>query len=143
MSSLHPFVIFFVAALLLPLLRGYGRYALLLAVPIVSAYGLIGLETGSYWQVSLFGYELEPYRVDKLSLLFAYLFHIAALICVVYSLHVRDTMQQAPLCPTRSKNTDITHRSARPFGNPAGPLFQRTGPKASASRPPRAAWPLG
>jgi multicomponent Na+:H+ antiporter subunit D len=94
MSSLHPFVIFFVAALLLPFLRGYGRYALLLAVPIVSAYGLIGLEAGSYWQVSLFGYELEPYRVDKLSLLFAYLFHIAALICVIYSLHVRDTMQQ-------------------------------------------------
>jgi len=93
MSSLHPFVIFFVAALLLPFLRGYVRYALLLAVPIVSAYGLIGLEAGSYWQVSLFGYELEPYRVDKLSLLFGYLFHIAALICVIYSLHVRDTTQ--------------------------------------------------
>ena len=93
-GSFPPFVLFFVAALLLPLLRGYGRYALLLAVPIVGGLGLIGLEAGSYWQFSLFGYVLEPWRVDRLSLLFGYLFHIAMLICVVYSLHVRDTMQQ-------------------------------------------------
>jgi len=93
-SSFPPFVLFFVAALLLPLLRGYVRYALLLAVPIVGGLGLIGLDAGSTWQISMFGYELEPYRVDKLSLLFGYLFHIAALICVIYALHVRDTMQQ-------------------------------------------------
>jgi multicomponent Na+:H+ antiporter subunit D len=33
-------------------------------------------------------------RVDKLSLLFGYLFHIASFIAVVYALHVRDTSQQ-------------------------------------------------
>jgi len=93
-SSFPPFVLFFVAALLLPFLRGYLRHALLLAVPIVGGLGLIGLDAGSSWQISLFGYELEPYRVDKLSLLFGYLFHLAALISIIYSLHVRDTMQQ-------------------------------------------------
>jgi len=93
-SSFPPFVLFFVAALLLPFLRGYLRNALLLAVPIVGGLGLIGLDAGSSWQISLFGYELEPYRVDKLSLLFGYLFHLAALISIIYSLHVRDTMQQ-------------------------------------------------
>ncbi|MDH5786644.1 MAG: Na(+)/H(+) antiporter subunit D, partial [Chromatiales bacterium] len=36
----------------------------------------------------------HPYRVDKLSLMFGYVFHIAALIGIVYSLHVRDTLQQ-------------------------------------------------
>jgi len=94
MSSFPPFILFFVAALLLPFLRGYLRNALLLAVPIVGGLGLIGLDAGSSWQISLFGYELEPYRVDKLSLLFGYLFHLAALISIIYSLHVRDTMQQ-------------------------------------------------
>ena len=93
MSSFPPFVLFFVAAILLPFLRGYLRHALLLAVPIVGGLGLIGLDAGSTWQISLFGYELEPYRVDKLSLLFGYLFHLAALISIIYSLHVRDTMQ--------------------------------------------------
>lgn len=92
-GSFPPFVLFFVAAILLPLLRGYGRYVLLLAVPIVGGIGLIGLEAGSFWQFSLFGYVLEPWRVDRLSLLFGYLFHIAMLICVIFSLHVRDTMQ--------------------------------------------------
>ncbi len=92
-SSFPPFVLFFISALLLPFLRGYLRHALLLAVPIVGGLGLIGLDAGSTWQISLFGYELEPFRVDKLSLLFGYLFHLAALISIIYSLHVRDTMQ--------------------------------------------------
>ncbi len=60
MSSFPPFVLFFVAAILLPFLRGYLRHALLLAVPIVGRLGLIGLDAGSSWQISLFGYELEP-----------------------------------------------------------------------------------
>ena len=93
-SSLPPFVLFFVAALLLPFFRGYFRYALLLALPVVGGLGLIGLEEGSTLQFSLFGYVLEPFRVDRLSLLFGYLFHIAAFIGIIYSLHVRDNMQQ-------------------------------------------------
>ncbi len=93
-NSLPPFVLFFVAALLLPFLRGYFRYALLLALPVIGGFGLIGLEEGSTLQFSLFGYGLEPFRVDRLSLLFGYLFHIAAFIGIIYSLHVRDNMQQ-------------------------------------------------
>lgn len=92
MTNLPPWILFFVAALLLPALKGRLRY-LLLAVPLVSGLGLLGLETGSFIQLQVFDYILEPYRVDKLSLLFAYLFHIAALICICYSLHVDDTMQ--------------------------------------------------
>ena len=94
MSSYPPFILFFVVALLLPFFRGYFRYALLIAAPIIGGLGLTGLEAGSTWQISMFDYVLEPYRVDRLSLLFGYLFHIAAFICVIYSLHVRDTMQQ-------------------------------------------------
>lgn len=93
-NNLPPFVIFFVAALLLPLTRGYLRHTLLLATPIVGACMLIGVESGSLWQLHVFDYLLEPYRIDKLSLLFAYLFHLAALICIIYSLHIRDTTQQ-------------------------------------------------
>jgi multicomponent Na+:H+ antiporter subunit D len=33
-------------------------------------------------------------RVDKLSLLFGYLFHLASFIAIVFALHVRDTTQQ-------------------------------------------------
>ena len=42
---------------------------------------------------SVGGLELTYLRVDKLSLIFGYLFHIAAIIAAVYSLHLRDRLQ--------------------------------------------------
>ncbi len=38
-------------------------------------------------------YALEPVKIDKLSLMFGYLFHLAALIAIIYALHVKDTVQ--------------------------------------------------
>lgn len=93
-SELPPFILFFAAAFVLPLLRADYRYVLLIAIPIISGISLLTVEPGSHWQISLFEWSLELYRVDHLSLLFGYLFHIAALICMIYSLHVRDTIQQ-------------------------------------------------
>ena len=93
-SSLPPYLIFFIAALLLPLFRGYYRHALLIATPIISALLLLNIGQEQVWQLQIFDYVLEPYRIDPLSLLFGYLFHIAAFICIIYSLHLRDNMQQ-------------------------------------------------
>ncbi len=94
MTSCPPFVLFFLAALALPVCRGVFRNGVLLVTPVISGIGLIGLEAGGYWQISLLGYALEPYRVDALSLVFGYFFHIAAFICFVFALHLRDTIQQ-------------------------------------------------
>lgn len=93
-GSLPSFVLFFVAALLAPLLCGRLRYILPL-VPIVSGLALLDLDPGIYWQLQLLDYTLDIYRVDRLSLLFGLLFHIAALICIIYALHVNDAMQQS------------------------------------------------
>ena len=41
----------------------------------------------------LFDYSLTMVRVDKLSLLFGYIFHIAAFVSVIYALHVKDNLQ--------------------------------------------------
>jgi len=94
MTSVPPFLLFFVAALLLPFVRGHLRLALLVAVPVVGVLNLVGMEQGIYLQTVLLDYELQPYRVDRLSLLFGYLFHLATLISVIFSLHERDTVQQ-------------------------------------------------
>jgi multicomponent Na+:H+ antiporter subunit D len=93
MGELPPFVFFLVGAGLVAVTRGPLRAALLLATPIVSAVSLYGIADGSHFNVALFDYELQLLRVDKLSLLFGYLFHLAALIAVIYSLHLRDTVQ--------------------------------------------------
>ncbi|MDA2911766.1 Na(+)/H(+) antiporter subunit D, partial [Nitrospiraceae bacterium AH_259_D15_M11_P09] len=93
-GSVPPFAIFFAGALLVPLLRGWLRSALLLLIPLLSALQLWGMEEGVSWSISILTYTLTLSRVDTLSLLFGYLFHLAALLAIIFSLHVRDTGQQ-------------------------------------------------
>jgi len=94
MIEIPPFVPFFLGALFVSLTHGKLRGVIMVAIPIVSALQLWMLPEGILLQFSFFDYQLTPYRIDKLSLLFGYVFHIAALIGIIYSLHLRDTMQQ-------------------------------------------------
>ncbi len=92
-ASLPPFAVFFAGALLLALLRGRLQKTLLLLIPLISAALLAGAPEGLIVKVHLLGYELAPYRTDRLSLLFAYVFNLAAFIGIVFSLHVHDRIQ--------------------------------------------------
>jgi multicomponent Na+:H+ antiporter subunit D len=92
-ASLPPFVIYFAAAALVALIPGWLRYVPMLLAPLVGALALIYAEPGVHWHVSVLGYELALYRVDKLAILFGYMFHLATFIAVIFSLHVRDTGQ--------------------------------------------------
>lgn len=89
-----PFLPFFIGALLATVLRGPWRAAILLAIPVFGGWQLWQNSDGLLWQFEFLGYTLTPLRIDKLSLLFGYLFHIAAFIAILYSLHVKDTIQQ-------------------------------------------------
>ena len=88
-----PFLPFFIAALLVVLVPGRARSVIMLATPVLGGLGLLGLEEGIYFGQVFLGFDLAPVRVDRLSLLFGYLFHIAAFIGIVYSLHLRDRVQ--------------------------------------------------
>ena len=94
MLEIPPFLPFFVGALIAAFSRGIFRSVVMIAIPIVSALHLWWVPDGIYLQFAFLDYQLIPYRVDKLSLMFGYVFHIAALIGIIYSLHVRDTLQQ-------------------------------------------------
>lgn len=94
MTELPPFIPFFVGALIILITRGMVRSAIMLAVPLVSALHLSMMPEGIHLQIAFLEYQLTPYRLDKLSLMFGYVFHIAAFIGIIYSLHLRDTMQQ-------------------------------------------------
>ncbi|GAB5451226.1 MAG: Na(+)/H(+) antiporter subunit D [Halioglobus sp.] len=54
---------------------------------------LAGLEPGMHTRVSVLDLTLELVEVDKLSLMFGYLFCLASLIGGIFSLHLRDRMQ--------------------------------------------------
>lgn len=94
MFEVAPFIPFFAAALLALLLRGWSRSLVMIAVPLLGLANLWLLGEGSFGIWSMLDFELLLFRADRLSLMFGYLFHIAALIAVIYSLHVRDTLQQ-------------------------------------------------
>ncbi len=95
-----PFLPFFLGALLVVLApRGWARSALLLGIPILGGLNLIGAAPGPHMEVEVFHYVLTPFQVGTFSLLFGYLFHIAAFIGNLFALHLKrdddDTLQHA------------------------------------------------
>ncbi len=92
-SNFAPFLIFAVGAALVALTRGWSRRVVLVAVPVVGAINLAFLPEGGGTTIQMLDYTLVPIRVDRLSVVFGYVFHLAALIGVLYALHVRDTVQ--------------------------------------------------
>jgi multicomponent Na+:H+ antiporter subunit D len=92
-SALPPFALFYAAALAVAVSRGLPRTIILIGAPLLGALNLWALSPEASLSVSLLGMELELLRVDRLAFLFGYLFHTAALIAIVYALHLRDTLQ--------------------------------------------------
>ena len=95
MGSLPPFLPFFVAAALAPAFGGRVRAVVLVALPVLGAFNLYHLPDGVLWSLSFLGNDLEPVRVDRLSRLFGYLFHVGALLGIVFALHLRDRFELA------------------------------------------------
>ncbi len=94
MTELPPFIPFFVGAVLALFTRGPVRSFLMLTIIVLSGLQLWMIpETEIRVHLDFLGYELIPYRLDDLSRIFGYVFHIAAFISVLYALHVRDTIQ--------------------------------------------------
>jgi len=91
--NLHPALFLILGGLILPLFRGKVRQALLIIFPLLGFINLLGHESGNFWSLYFGGYDLEVLRVDKLSLIFGYLFHLAALLAAIYSLHLKDGLQ--------------------------------------------------
>ena len=91
--ELPAFVPFFVAALLALVTRGVLRSVLMLGIVTLSGLHLWFLDSEVLVTLRFLEYELTPYRVDKLSVVFGYVFHIAAFVSILFALHVKDTMQ--------------------------------------------------
>lgn len=92
-DTFPPAVIFILGALLLPFIRGKWRNVYLLLVPVVGFINLVLTPEGTHWTVRLMGYDLVFGHMDRLSLLFGYIFHLVAFLCFMYALHVKDNLQ--------------------------------------------------
>lgn len=92
-NALPPFVILVAGALLIPLLKGKAKQAWMLMLPVISFINLLQIPEGSHWAFSFMGHELALCHVDRLSLVFGYIFHLIGFISILFALHVEDDVQ--------------------------------------------------
>ncbi|WP_416899674.1 MAG: Na(+)/H(+) antiporter subunit D [Minwuia sp.] len=92
-TELPPGLILIAGGLLAAVLPWRLRQLLMLGLPVVGFLQLLAVPEGSYWTTEFFGAELVGSRVDGLSLIWGYIFYIAAFIGAVFHLHVNDRMQ--------------------------------------------------
>lgn len=90
---LPPAVILFVGAALSLIAPRMVRPFIMVMTPLLGALNLSLLPENYTTQAVLMGLEVTPTRIDSLSILFGYLFHLAAFIGVIYALHLRDRLQ--------------------------------------------------
>ena len=89
----HPGLLLIVGAWAIPFLKGRIKRSAMLLLPAIALFICLRMTPGSYGEVSFLGQDLVFGRVDKLSLIFSYVFSIMAFLGMVYSLHVQDDAQ--------------------------------------------------
>ena len=93
MSEVHPALILLAGGLLLFALPTTPRRIVSVLLPVLGFLNLLTIADGTLWHITWGGYELTILRADRLSMLFGYLFHLAAFIGAIYALHLKDRLQ--------------------------------------------------
>jgi multicomponent Na+:H+ antiporter subunit D len=86
----HPAIFFFIGSLLLPLLKGKVKKVFLLLLPVLSIIDVALMHVGTYGTYRFLNIDLVFGRVDKLSLVFAWVFTIMSFLGALYALHRDD-----------------------------------------------------
>ncbi len=94
-EGLNPALILIFGALLVPLFPQPWRTAYVVFLPLLSLLQLVLHPFGVFAEVPLYGMVLETFRLDGLSFIFGLIFHIAAVLGVIYAIHDDD-----PVHPT-------------------------------------------
>src|SRR3990172_881658 len=89
----HPGLLLILGAALIPFFSGRARQIYLVAVPVLVLGDVLLMRPGMHGVVPFLDYELVLGRVDRLSLVFGYVFTIMSVIGMVYALHVQDWKQ--------------------------------------------------
>ncbi len=92
-SLIPPAAIFIVGALFVPLMRGRLKSAFMLVLPVLAFATLVNMPEGKYWIVNFLDYDLIFGRVDRLSMVFGYIFTIVSFIGILFALKVEDDLQ--------------------------------------------------
>lgn len=90
-DPLHPALVFICGAVLLQFLKPRVlKQALVLIVPALAFIMLTKMPEGIYWTYNFLDYRLIFGRVDKLSMVFGYIFVIAAFLGMIYAIRIKE-----------------------------------------------------
>ncbi|MCG3115082.1 MAG: Na(+)/H(+) antiporter subunit D [Candidatus Manganitrophus sp. SA1] len=89
----HPGLLLILGAALIPFLKGKVKEGYLVALPAAAFLLVVFLDPGRYGVFNFLGNELVMGRVDKMSLVFSYIFTLMATIGMVYALHVKNDLE--------------------------------------------------
>jgi multicomponent Na+:H+ antiporter subunit D len=87
---IHPAFFFLIGSLLLPFVKGKAKRYFILLIPVLSIIDVAFMKVGTYGSLNFLGMNLVVGRVDKLSLVFAWVFVIMAFLGALYALHVKE-----------------------------------------------------
>jgi multicomponent Na+:H+ antiporter subunit D len=90
---IHPGLLLILGAWLLPFLKGRFKRVAMLILPAAALIDCLLMKPGTYGVVSFLGQDLVFGRVDRLSLVFSYVFSLMAFLGMIYALHVEDDSQ--------------------------------------------------
>ena len=82
-SHVLPAAVFIVGGLLIPFLKGRVKSFYMLLLPVLGLINLVYLPMGSSLSFHILDSDLVLLRVDRLSLLFGYIFHIISFLTVM------------------------------------------------------------
>ena len=90
---IHPGLILILGAFVLPFFGGRIKRVAMVVLPAAAVVDCLLMTPGTHGVVTFLGQELVFGRVDKLSLIFSYVFSIMALLGMIYALHVKEDSQ--------------------------------------------------
>ena len=92
MTDLTPGLLMIIAAGAVPYLPHHFRQFFMLGAIVLSAFSLTA-GAGVHWSIPVFGQDLILHHADHLTLPFGIIFHIAAVLNVIYGWHERKAME--------------------------------------------------
>jgi len=88
-----PALIFILAAIFIPLLKGKLKRIFMLLVPAVAFLDILYLNQDTSWVYNFLGYDLIICKVDRLSLVVGYIFVIIGFLAILYCIHIDEDGQ--------------------------------------------------
>nr|NJM02209.1 Na(+)/H(+) antiporter subunit D [Desulfobacula sp.] len=92
-NSVLPALIFMIGGFLVPFFKGRAKSVYMMLIPVVGFVNLINIPTGDHFLLNFSDFKLVLLHIDRLGLLFGYIYHIIALITVIYILNFKNDVE--------------------------------------------------